>query len=149
MKKLTIAIVIALAALFVLFVAYIDDNPDIINNSGETMSFNVSSGSSELSAVINNIKTLPYYKGYDTETVKWMESLGSKRVFFGDDVIVIMDNFDAGKIPPDPGITDVYVYDHFSAKIIENHDLGNEHPTVYYVQNVKFNNQEIISNGLA
>ena len=148
MKKLTIAIVIALAALFVLFVAYIDDNPDI-NNSGETMSFNVSSGSSELSAVINNIKTLPYYKGYDTETVKWMESLGSKRVFFGDDVIVIMDNFDAGKIPPDPGITDVYVYDHFSAKIIENHDLGNEHPTVYYVQNVKFNNQEIISNGLA
>ena len=148
MKKLTIAVVIALAALFVLFVAYIDDNPDI-NNSGETMSFNVSSGSSELSAVINNIKTLPYYKGYDTETVKWMESLGSKRVFFGDDVIVIMDNFDAGKIPPDPGITDVYVYDHFSAKIIENHDLGNEHPTVYYVQNVKFNNQEIISNGLA
>lgn len=149
MKKWTVAIVIALVTLFVLLFAYVDDNPDVTNSSGETMSFNVSSGSSELSSAITSIKTLPRYEGYDAETVKWMESLGNKRVFFGDDAIVIMNSFDAGKIPPDPGITDVYVYDHFTAKIIENHDLGNEHPTVYYVQNVKFNNQEIISNGLA
>ena len=149
MKKWTVAIVIALVAFLVLLVAYFDDSPDAKNNSGETMEFNVSSGSSELSNAIHTIKTLPYYKGYNEETVKWMESLGNKRVFFGSDVIVIMDSFDDRKIPPEPGITDVYVYDHFTAKIIENHDLGNGHPTVYYVQNVKFINQEIISNGLA
>ena len=85
-EKWTIPIVIVLAALFVLFVAYIDDNPD----SGEIKSFNVSAGSSSLPKSIDYIKTSPNYEGYDAETVKWMESLGNKRVFFGEDGIVIM-----------------------------------------------------------
>lgn len=146
--KWTIPIIIVLVALFVLIVAYIDVNPDAINDSGKTMPFNVSSGPSKLSDVINNIKTKPDYEGYNAETVKWMESLGDKRVFFGSDAIIIMNRLDALKIPKDPGITDVYIYDHFTAKVIESHDLGDGH-TVYYVKNVKFVEQEIISNGLA
>ena len=149
MKKWNIAIIIVLAALFVLIVAYIGDNTDVTNNSGETMQFNVSSGPSELSNVINRIKTSPDYKGYDVETIKWMESLGNKRVFIGSDAIVIMDNADAMNIPEDPGITDVYVYNHFTANVIESHGLGNKYPTVYYVKNVKFIEQEIIDTGLA
>lgn len=148
-KKWTISIVIVLAALFVLFVAYIDDNPDVLNNSGEIKSFNVSAGSSSLPKSIEYIKTSPNYDGYNAETVKWMESLGEKRVFFGEDGIVIMDIYEANKIPPEPGITDVYIYDHFTASIVESHDLGQKYPTVYYVKNVKFTNQEIVSNGLA
>ncbi|MDO5859988.1 hypothetical protein [Methanobrevibacter sp.] len=147
-KKWTVIIVMLLVA-FVLIVAYIDDNPNAINNTGETMSFNVSSGPSELSESIKNIKTLNYYKGYDAETVKWMESLGNKKVFRGEDSIVIMSSFDAGKIPSEPGITDVYIYDYFTAEVIENHDLGNGLPSVYHVKNVKFTNREIVGNGLA
>ncbi len=147
-KKWTILIIV-LAVLFVAIVAYIDENPDATNSSGETMSFNVSSGPLELSAVIESIKTLPYYGGYDAKTVEWMEGLGNKKVFIGNDTIVIMDDVDAGKIPPEPGITDVYIYNQFSAEVIENHGLGNKLPTVYYVNNVKFINQEIVGNGLA
>lgn len=149
MKKLNIAIIIVLAALFVLLVAYMGDNADLTDNSGKTMHFNVSSGPSELSNVINRIKTSPDYKGYDVETIKWMESLGNKRVFFGNGAIVIMDSINAAKIPKDPGITDVYIYNLFTAKVIENHDLGNDYPTVYYVKNVNFIEQEIIGTGLA
>ena len=148
MKKWTLPTIIVLAALFVLFVAYIDDNPSALD-SGETKTFNVSSGSSELSKAIDTIKTSKYYKGYDAETVKWMESLGNKRIFFGKNAIVIMDISDARKIPQDPPITDVYVYNIFTANVVESHDLGYKYPTVYNVQNVKFVDQEIVGNGLA
>ena len=148
-NKWLIPIIIVLVALFAVAVAYLDENPDAINNSGETMSFNVSSGPSDLSEVIKSIKTLPYFEGYDADTLKWMEDLGDQKVFMGDDCMVIMDSSNAGKIPEDPGITDVYIYNYFDAEVIENHDLGDELPTVYLVNNVKFINQEIIGNGLA
>ena len=148
-KKWTIPIVIVLVVLFVLTVAYMDTNQDVIDHSGKTISFNVSSGSSELSKALDNIKTLPYYEGYNPETVKWMESLGSKRIFFGNDSVVIMDSSDAEKIPPEPGITDVYVYEHFTAEVVESHNFCDNYPTAYYVENVNYVGQEIISNGLA
>lgn len=141
--------IIALTALFVLIVTYMADNPNETENSSETMSFNVSLGPSDLRDAVHTIKTSPHYKGYDAETVKWMESLGNKKIFFGDDGIVIMDSFDAEKIPQDPFITDVYIYNIFTAKVVENHDLGNAYPTVYYVQNIKFVDKEIVGNGLA
>lgn len=149
MKKWTIAVIIVLSALFVLVVAYIDDNPSALDSSTESKTFNVSSGPSELSNVINTIKTKPYYEGYDAETVKWMETLGKKKVFFGNNAIVIMDSSDAGKIPPDPGITDVYIYNIFTAKVLEKHDLGYKYPSVYLVEKVKFVDQEIVGTGLA
>ena len=148
-KKWLILIVIMIFALFLFFVAYIMDNPSVISNSSETKSFNVSSGSSKLNDVIDTIRTSPYYEKYNEETVKWMESLGNKQVFFGNDVIVIMGSDDANKIPQDSGITDVYIYNYFTAKVVESHDLGDKYPTVYYVENVKYINQEIIGNGLA
>ena len=145
----TIPIIIILAALFVLLVAYADDNPTAVDTTGKTMHFNVSSGPSELGKLIDNIKTKPYYEGYNTQTVEWMESLGNKKVFFENNSVVIMNTIDAGKIPQDPGITDVYIYNYFTAEVVESHDLCDKYPTVYYVQNVKFIKQEIVGNGLA
>lgn len=49
----------------------------------------------------------------------------------------------------EPGITDVYIYNHFTAEVIETHKLCNKCPTEYYVQNVANTSQEIVSNGLA
>lgn len=146
-KKLTAAIVIVLVALLAAIVVYIGD--DSIAKSGERVSFNVSSGSYGLSEVIKDIKTKPYYEGYDAETLKWMESLGTKQVYFGNGSIVIMNNLDGLKIPRPPDVTDADIYDHFSAEVIEKHSLCDKYPNVYYVKNVNFDDHEIVSNGLA
>lgn len=146
-EKWTLAIIIVLTALFVLIVAYIDNENTI--ETENTMTFNVSSGYSKLSEVIENIKTKPYYEGYDAETVKWMESLENKLVFYGNDNMVIMNSADAEKIPNEYDVTDVYIYYHFSAEVVEKHSLGSNNSTVYYVKNVKFINQELVDSGLA
>ena len=146
-RKLTAAIVIILVALLALIVVYIGD--DSASKSSERVSFNVSSGSYGLSEVIKNIKTKPYYEGYDAETMKWMESLGNKQVCFGNGSIIIMGSLDALKIPRPPDVTDAYIYDHFTAEVIEKHPLCEKYPTVYYVKDVNFDNHEIVSNGLA
>lgn len=146
-EKWTLAIIIVLTALFVLIVAYIDNENAI--ETENTMTFNVSSGYSKLSEVIENIKTKPYYERYDAETVKWMESLENKLVFYGNDNMVIMNSADAEKIPNEYDVTDVYIYYHFCAEVVEKHSLGSNNSTVYYVKNVKFINQELVDSGLA
>ena len=148
-NKITLSIIVIMVALFVLLMAYIGDNPDAIDRSGEKMSFNVSAGYWDMDNFINSTQTLPYYKDCDADTIKWMESLGDKKVLTGADAIVVMSPHEAGKIPDDPGITDAFVYNHFKAKVIETQSLGKDYPTVYHVENVDFTDQEIIGNGLA
>lgn len=147
-KKWFILIIILLVALYVMI--YLNNNSSqVIDKSGEKLSFNVSSGSSVLSRFVNDTKTKPDYVGYDRDTVKWMESLGDKRVFFGNESVIIMDIGNAEKIPDDHDITDVFVFDHFKADVVENHRLCDKIPEVYYVENVTFLNQEIVDAGLA
>lgn len=147
-KKWFILIIILLVALSVMI--YLNNNSSqVIDKSGEKLSFNVSSGSSVLSRFVNDTKTKPDYVGYDRDTVKWMESLGDKRVFFGNESVIIMDIGNAEKIPDDHDITDVFVFDHFKADVVENHKLCDKIPEVYYVENVTFLNQEIVDAGLA
>ena len=147
-KKWFILIIILLVALSVMI--YLNNNSSqVIDKSGEKLSFNVSSGSSVLSRFVNDTKTKPDYVGYDRDTVKLMESLGDKRVFFGNESVIIMDIGNAEKIPDDHDITDVFVFDHFKADVVENHRLCDKIPEVYYVENVTFLNQEIVDAGLA
>lgn len=147
-KKWFILIIILLVALSVMI--YLNNNSSqVIDKSGEKLSFNVSSGSSVLSRFVNDTKTKLDYVGYDRDTVKWMESLGDKRVFFGNESVIIMDIGNAEKIPDDHDITDVFVFDHFKADVVENHRLCDKIPEVYYVENVTFLNQEIVDAGLA
>ncbi len=147
-KKWFILIIILLVALSVMI--YLNNNSSqVIDKSCEKLSFNVSSGSSVLSRFVNDTKTKPDYVGYDRDTVKWMESLGDKRVFFGNESVIIMDIGNAEKIPDDHDITDVFVFDHFKADVVENHRLCDKIPEVYYVENVTFLNQEIVDAGLA
>lgn len=147
-KKWFILIIILLVALSVMI--YLNNNSSqVIDKSGEKLSFNVSSGSSVLSRFVNDTKTKLDYVGYDRDIVKWMESLGDKRVFFGNESVIIMDIGNAEKIPDGHDITDVFVFDHFKADVVENHRLCDKIPEVYYVENVTFLNQEIVDAGLA
>ena len=97
MNKSLIAIVIMLVAILGIVLLYAGDNSQ---GDGDVRTFNVSSeGPMELSKVIDEIRTHEYYEGYDNGTVKWMESLGNKYVWFSSDAIVIMDKWDSDKIP--------------------------------------------------
>ena len=117
-----------------------DASNAIIHNA----TLNVSSeGPIELSKIIDDIKTADYYKGYDNETVKWMESLGNKYVFVSEDAFVVMDKSDSDKIPSIYAC-DVIFNEIFSCDILENHTLGNvKYPKdVLYVENVKYIREE-------
>lgn len=137
-----IFILIFLGALAFLSTYTTDSNASnaIIHNA----TLNVSSeGPIELSKIIDDIKTADYYKGYDNETVKWMESLGNKYVFVSEDAFVVMDKSDSDKIPSIYAC-DVIFNEIFSCDILENHTLGNvKYPKdVLYVENVKYIREE-------
>lgn len=119
------------------------ESPD--SNLENQTTLNVSSqGPYELREVIEDIKTHDYYNGYDNDTVNWMESLGSKKVFTAYDKIVIMDSGDASKLPSEFA-TDVSINDIFECNVIESHSLGDlkYHKDVLLVNNVKFLKQEL------
>ena len=143
-KKIGLLIVIVSVVVLAVFAGYSMDNPKIISNTNET-TLNVSSeGPHELSKIIEEIKTSEYYKGYDNETVMWMESLGDKYVFFSDNEIVIMDKGDANKIPS-VFATDVQINEIFSCNVLEKHPIGDvSYPRdVLLVDNVKYITEEM------
>ena len=151
MKRNQIILMIILILVFLgIFLAVLsvyyppDINNAALNASIKNETLNVSSeGPVELSKIIHDIKTEDYYKGYDNETVKWMESLGNKYVFYSEDKYVIMDKKDADKIPS-VYACDVIFYEIFSCEVLENHSLGNvKYPhDVLYVKNVKYIREE-------
>lgn len=140
MKKIYIIIIATPLVILGLCFAYsssenrVDSDRVILNVSSE--------GPIELSKIIEDIRKRP--SEYDSETLKWMESLGSKDVFISPDKIVIMDSHDSAKLHSEFA-TDVSITQLFSCKIIENHTLrNNDSPKdVLYVEDVKFIKQEI------
>lgn len=140
-KKLIIGVVAILIVILAIVLLYAGESPSAMGN--ET-TLNVSSeGPMELSKVVEDIRTHDYYRGYDNETVKWMESLGNKYVWFSSDEIVIMDKWDSDKIPSQY-VCDAYFQEIFSCNVLEKHPLGNvEYPRdVLLVKDVEYIGEE-------
>ena len=135
-----IIIAIAIAVIIVLGIFLLSANDDYSNDVNRT-TLNVSSeGPLKVSVFTNKIKTEEYYKGYDNETLHWMESLGNKYAWFSNDKIVIMDSiFDSKKIPS-AYVCDASYTEIFSCNVLENRSLGNvESPKdVLLVNHVEF-----------
>lgn len=140
-NKGIIALVILLLAILSLVLVYSFSETDDSTKTAITVS---SEGPVPLSGIIEDIKTADYYEGYDNETVAWMESLGNKQVFFADDAIVVMDSWDARKIPSQY-VCDAYIDEFIECKVLENHSIGEvESPRdVLLVKNVDYLGQEI------
>ena len=141
-NKSIIAIVIVLLAILALALAYsFSETDDSTNKTAITVS---SEGPVPLSSIIEDIKTGDYYDGYDNETVAWMESLGNKQVFVADGAFVVMDSWDARKIPSQY-VCDAYIDEFIECKVLENHSLGDvEFPRdVLLVKDVDYLGQEI------
>lgn len=145
MDKATLLLIIVLAAVLGMAMAFAGED------SSDKTVLNVSSeGSCELSKLIEDIKTEDCYKGYDNETLSWMESMGNKKVWFSDDEIVIMDSWDSNKIPS-VSVCDGYAQEIFSCTVLEKRSLGNiDYPKdVLLVKDVDYIKEEIHGNGLA
>lgn len=141
-KKITIGIVILLVAVLCLFLLYASDNSSGGDNS---RTLNVSSeGPIKLPVLVNEIKTHEYYKGYDNETVAWMESLGNKYVWSSSDEFVIMNKWDSDKIPSQY-VCDAYFNEIFSCNVVEKHSLGqgDNFKEVLLVNNVEYIGEEV------
>ena len=141
-NKGIIALVILLLAILALVFAYsFGEIDDSANKTSITVS---SEGPIALSDVIDDIKTSSYYDGYDNETVAWMESLGDKQVFAAEDAFVVMDSWDARKIPSQY-VCDAYIDEFIDCNVLENHSIGDvEYPRdVLLVNNVEYLGQEI------
>ena len=141
MNKGIIAIVILLLAILSLVLVYSFDESNDSTKTSLTVS---SEGPILLSDIIQDIKTADYYKGYDNETLAWMESLGNKQVFVADDAFVVMDSWDAKKIPSQY-VCDAYIEEFIECNVLENHSIGNvEYPKdVLLVKNVDYLGQEV------
>lgn len=142
-NKSVIAIIVVLVAVLGIALLYAGDDS---SNDGNRTTLNVSSeGPIELSKVINEIRTHEYYRGYDNETVQWMESLGNKYVWFSLDEIVIMDKWDSDKIPSQY-VCDASFNEIFSCNIVEKHSLGDikYQKDVLFVKNVEYIGEETV-----
>ena len=141
MNKGIIAIVILLLAILSLVLVYSFGE---IDDSTKTSLTVYSEGPIPLSDIIQDIKTADYYKGYDNETLAWMESLGDKQVFAGNGTFVVMDSWDAKKIPSEY-VCDVYIEEFIECHVIENHSIGNvKYPKdVLLVKDVDYLGQEV------
>lgn len=140
-KGIILIVILLLAILALVFVYSIDETNDSVNKTELTVS---SEGPIELSAIINDIKTGSYYNGYDNETVRWMESLGSKKVFVSNDSFVVMSTIDAGKLRSEY-VCDAYIEEFIECSVVENHTLGDvKYPRdVLLVKDVRYLGDEI------
>ena len=131
-----------LAAILGIVLLYAEENPTIIGN--ETI-VNVSSeGPLELQKLVSEIKSHEYYKGYDNETVRWMESLGDKYVWSSQKEFLIMDKWDSDKIPSQY-VCDAYFNEIFTCNVLEKHSLGQgeNFKDVLLVNNVEYIGEEV------
>ena len=140
-NKSIIAIVILLLAILSLVLVYSFIETDDSTKTAITVS---SEGPVPLSGLIDDIKTADYYEGYDNETVAWMESLGNKKVFVADDAFVVMDSWDARKIPTQY-VCDAYIDEFIECHVVENHSIGDvKYPRdVLLVKDVDYLGQEM------
>lgn len=136
-----IAIVILLLAVLSLVLVYSSDEMADSNKTSITVS---SEGPIPLDELIIGIKTEEYYEGYDNETVAWMESLGNKQVFVANDSFVVMNGWDARKIPSEYAC-DVYIEEFIDCTVLENRSLGDvKYPKdILLVKDVDYLGQEI------
>lgn len=140
-NKSIIAIVILLLAILSLVLVFSFTETDDSTKTAITVS---SEGPVPLSGIIDDIKTADYYEGYDNETIAWMESLGNKKVFLADDAFVVMNSWDARKIPTQY-VCDAYIDEFIECHVVENHSIGDvKYPRdVLLVKDVDYLGQEM------
>jgi len=138
------AIAIAILVLTILSLVLVYSVDETADSGNKTELEVYSEGPIELSAIIRDVKTGDHYKGYDNETLSWMESLGNKQVFSGDGIFVVMDASEASKLRSEY-LCDAYIVESMECRVLENHSLGDVkyQRDVLLVKDVKYLGEEI------
>lgn len=96
-----------------------------------------------LDVFVKEIKTHPYFEGYDNDTLTWLESLNQNYIVFSsNNSYYIMSQSDANMLPIEYA-TDVSITDICSCNIVDQKALGNNLRNVVLVENVQFKEQRI------
>jgi len=140
--KSVAAIVILLLAILSLVLVYSTGETGDLGNKTELNVY--SEGPIPLRDIIGDVQTTEYYKGYDNQTLSWMESLGEKQVFSGDGIFVVMDDSDAGKLRSEY-VCDAYIVETMECTVLENRSLGDieYQRDILLVKDVKYLGEEI------
>lgn len=149
-KKIIGLIIVVLAIILALVTVYaLVESPNVFSEDVAQLTV-YSEGPIPLTDIVEDIENTDYYIGYNTDTLKWMKSLGDMDVYQGNGTMVIMSHYDAEKIPS-VYATDVVITERFECNIVETHSLGeiNYPKNVMLVKNVKYLDEEIIDLGLA
>ena len=129
-----------------LYLVYlIDESPSDAISSSDKVSLTVASeGPYEVDRLCEDIRTNPYYEGYDNETVSWLDSYDNCQILSSSDAYVLIDKSEISKIPI-LNANDVFVNETFECEIVENRSLGNEFKDILLVKNIDYKHENIKS----
>ena len=98
-----------------------------------------------MSVFVNEIKTHDYFRGYDNDTLTWLESIDDDYIVLSsNESYYIMSPEDANMIPFEFA-TDVSIQDTLECEIIDQKSLGSTIRDVCLVKNVEFISKKVTS----
>ncbi len=145
-NKILIAILIIILIVCGLYVVYlIDEAPSQSVSSFDRVTLTVASeGPFDVDRFCKEVRTHPFYEGYDNETVEWLENYKNCQILSSSDAFVVIDKGEIGKIPI-LNANDVFVNETFECSIVENRSLGNGFKDVLVVKDIDYKNETIKS----
>ena len=145
-NKILIAILILILIVCGLYVFYlIDEEPSQSILSSDRVTLTVASeGPFDVDRFCKEVRTHPYYEGYDNETVNWLENYTNCQILTSSDAFVLIDKTEIRKIPI-LNANDVFVNETFECDIVENRSLGSGFKDVLVVKNIDYKNETIKS----
>lgn len=139
-RKFLILLLVAAAVMILLSASYAANENEQTNKTTLSMKANPPMKIGEL---VNQVKTHPGFKTYDSDALKWLEGLDSKDVVYStEEGYIVMNSTDAAKIP-DTVTTGVSVNCNITCKVLENRSLGNKLDDVLVVEDVEVASGEL------
>ena len=146
LKYLIISILILFLIIGALYLVYlVEESPSDTIYSSDKVTLSVASeGPYNVVGLCRDIRTNPYYEGYDNETVSWLESYDDYYVLSSSDAYVVIDKSEISKIPI-LNANDVFVNETFDCEIVENRSLGSGFKDILVVKDIDYKYENIKS----
>lgn len=145
-KKILIAILIIILIICGLYLVYLlDEAPTQTVFSSDRVTLTVASeGPFDVDRFCKEVRTHPYYEGYDNETVEWLEKYDDCQILTSSDAFVVIDKAEIRKIPI-LNANDAFVNETFECNIVENRSLGNGFKDVLVVKDIDYKGETVKS----
>ncbi len=139
-KVVLIVILIILLVVGGLYLFYLmDENPsDNPISSKQKVTLTVASeGPYDVDKFCQEVRTHPYYKGYDNETVEWLDKYDNYQILSSSNAFVVISKGEIGKIHV-LNANDAFINETFECEIVENRSLGSGLKDVLVVRDIDY-----------